>query len=243
MSALFKGGRAGHHAQMNAPELNADLQASIWRCYFTHHVLVNVPCCRLSPDVMQAFQKIKDRDLWNDHHVTTTAELVPAGDWVHPCLLQGGSWYYIGTIRDGLRYDIYVHGTSGALVYHEDRVIWEATIRVCDFNIYDIVSDGLSPERETFSLTLYEHQFCVWRLRHHLQHCIDEAHWLDNRKPEHILVWRPIKALWDELFVERWKREKQEEEALSGNASSSPWVVEWKREDELDTWRREEALS
>lgn len=128
----------------------------------------------------------------------------------------------MGRVSDGLDrgmlFHIYVHGTSGALVYYEAGGMWPGRIRVSVLNIHDIVRDGFRPEWEKFSLTLDEDQFCVHILRHHLKHSIGKAHWLDNRKPENILVRRPGKACWDiarenDLFVAEWKREKQEEKA------------------------------
>lgn len=236
--------------------INGDIQTLIWRSYFTHHVLKDVPYCRVSPEVMQAFEQLKDRTWYKyrEYYVTTRTELLPAPKWVPPCLLQGGSWYEIGSMRDGsedgMDVGIYVHGTSGALAYYDDGGITSATIKVCDFDIYDLACDGFHPEWESFSLSLYSFEFCVDLLRHHLKHHIGNEHWMDIRKPEHVPVDRPGKAWWQrqrehELWVTEWKREKREEQALLANSAQKATrkAVETPDCSFLDRWHLAGQLS
>lgn len=176
--------------------LNTDVQGLIWRTYFSRHVLDKVPHCRLSPAVLEAFECIKDRNIHDDkngmYQVRTLAELQPVMDWVPAVLTQGGSWYHLARItdRDVLGISILVHGTSGALAYHEYTGMAPETISVCTVTLFDIVEKGFY--ERCFSITMDCCDF--WkrpgerharRFRRYLGLEIG-AHWLDTRKLCHV---------------------------------------------------------
>lgn len=172
--------------------LSPDLQRLIWKTYFSVHVLDKVPHCRLSQAVLEAFESIKDQEIYGDkdgmYQVWTKPELEPVVGWVPAVLLQGGSWYHLADIgdRDVLSISILVHGTSGALTYHDHTIMAPEVMSVSTVSLFEIVEKGY---HEHFSIQMTEVDFwrrpAEWqarRFRHYLRRQIGADCWLEPRK-------------------------------------------------------------
>lgn len=116
------------------------------------------------------------------YQVWTEPELKPVMGWVPAVLLQGGSWYHLARIsdRDVLSIHIIVHGTSGALAYHDCTIMSPEIITVSTVSLFDIVEKGY---HEQWSVSM---DCCEFRFRHYLRRQIDADSWLDTRKLRHV---------------------------------------------------------